>query len=147
VYAKPSIEEIRGSPKKVLEAIDEFARTKKYVMNVGEDKGKIVADLITEVKAQVMVELGGYVGYSYILFGDAVQKPGGQRYFSLERNPEFAAVIASLVDLARLSDVVKVVVGSSEASIRTLHTAKTLQHRLDVLGSLQARLYDRPQAL
>lgn len=32
------------------------------MMNVGDDKGKIVADLIAEHKPQVMVELGGYVG-------------------------------------------------------------------------------------
>lgn len=97
-------------------------------MNVGEDKGKIVADLIAEVKPQVMVELGGYVGYSCILFGDAVRRSGGRRYFSLERNPEFGAVIASLVELAGLSDIVKVIVGSSDASIRRLHSSGALQH-------------------
>lgn len=57
-----------------------------------------------------------------------MRKAGGKRYFSLERNPEFAAVIASLVDLAGLSDVVKVVVGSSDASIKRLHAAGELQH-------------------
>lgn len=97
-------------------------------MNVGEDKGKIVADLIAEVKPQVMVELGGYIGYSCILFGDAVKRAGGKKYFSLERNPEFAAVIASLVDLAGLSDVVKVVVGSSDVSIRRLHSTSVVTH-------------------
>ena len=95
-------------------------------MNVGEDKGKIVTDLIAEVKPQVMVELGGYIGYSCILFGDAVRKAGGKRYFSLERNPEFGAVIMSLVELAGLSDVVKVVVGSSDASISRLHSSGQL---------------------
>ncbi|KIV86403.1 hypothetical protein PV11_02015 [Exophiala sideris] len=128
VYSKPDVDSIRGSPTKVLAAIDEYARTKKYLMNVGEDKGRIVADLIAEVKPQVMVELGGYIGYSCILFGDAVRKAGGQRYFSLERNPEFAAVIASLVDLAGLSDIVKVVVGSSDASIKRLHSNGSLKH-------------------
>ena len=64
VYGHPSIEEIRGSPQRVLEAIDEYGRTKKYLMNVGNDKGKIVADLIAERRPQVMVELGGYIGYS-----------------------------------------------------------------------------------
>jgi len=96
-------------------------------MNVGELKGKIVTDLIAEVKPQVMVELGGYVGYSCILFANAVRQAGGKRYFSLERNPEFAAVIASLADLAGLSDTIKVVVGSSEASIKRLHSTKSLQ--------------------
>ncbi|KAL8840549.1 MAG: hypothetical protein Q9170_001302 [Blastenia crenularia] len=128
VYGHPSIEEIRNSPTNVLKAIDEYGRTKKYLMNVGDDKGRIVADLIAEVKPQVMVELGGYIGYSALLFGDAVRKAGGKRYFSLERNPEFAAVIASLVDLAGLSDVVKVVVGSSADSITRLYANGSLQH-------------------
>ncbi|KAF2650366.1 catechol o-methyltransferas-like protein [Lophiostoma macrostomum CBS 122681] len=122
IYSHPDIDTIRGSPKEVLAAIDEYGRTKKYLMNVGEDKGRIVTDLIAEV------ELGGYVGYSCILFGDAVRKAGGERYYSLEMNPEFAAVIMSLVDLAGLSEVVKVVVGSSDASIARLYDAGLLKH-------------------
>lgn len=55
VYNKPDLEEIRNSPERVLQAIDEYARTKKYLMNVGEDKGRIVTDLIAEVKPQTMV--------------------------------------------------------------------------------------------
>lgn len=55
VYGRPNLNEIRGSPQKVLQAIDEYARTKKYLMNVGEDKGKIVTDLIAEVKPKTMV--------------------------------------------------------------------------------------------
>ncbi|KAF2242814.1 hypothetical protein BU26DRAFT_543939 [Trematosphaeria pertusa] len=128
VYSHPDLKRIRGSPQKVLAAIDEYARTKKYLMNVGEDKGRIVTDLIAEVKPETMVELGGYVGYSCILFGDAVRKAGGRRYYSLERNPEFAAVIMSLVDLAGLSDLVKVVVGSSDESVARLHSFGALKH-------------------
>lgn len=55
VYGKSNLEEIRNSPSQVLAAIDEFARTQKYLMNVGEDKGRIVTDLIAEVKPQTMV--------------------------------------------------------------------------------------------
>ncbi|OAL06727.1 S-adenosyl-L-methionine-dependent methyltransferase [Phaeosphaeriaceae sp. SRC1lsM3a] len=128
VYGHQNIEKIRGSPENVLAAIDEYGRTKKYLMNVGEDKGRIVTDLIAEVKPKTMVELGGYVGYSCILFGDAVRKAGGQRYFSLERDPAFAAVIMSLVDLAGLSDVVKVIVGSSDESIARLTSSGQLKH-------------------
>ena len=128
VYSKAEREDIRGSPTKVLAAIDEFARTKKYLMNVGEDKGRIVTDLIKEIQPQTMVELGGYVGYSCILFGAAVREAGGKRYWSLERNPEFAAVASSLADLAGLSEVVKVVVGPSNRSIRRLHSSGEIQH-------------------
>ncbi|MCJ1435775.1 hypothetical protein MMC27_005150 [Xylographa pallens] len=128
LYSHPSIDQMRGSPLKVLQAIDEYGRTKKYLMNVGEDKGKIVTNLIAEVKPKTMVELGGYVGYSALLFGNAVREAGGHRYISLERNPEFAAVIMSLVDLAGLNDVVRVVVGPSAQSIKRLHENGTLQH-------------------
>lgn len=57
IYRKPDIEEIRGSPKRVLEAIDEYGRTKKFLMNVGEMKGKIVTDLIRETKPHTMVRV------------------------------------------------------------------------------------------
>ncbi|RSL38613.1 hypothetical protein CEP53_014724 [Fusarium sp. AF-6] len=126
VYGRDDIDELRGSPKRILQAVDEFARTKKYLMNVGEDKGKIVTDLIAEVKPKVMVELGGYVGYSTLLFADAVRSSGGSHYYSLERNPEFAAVITSLIDLAGLRSVASVIVGPSDKSLSRLHADGTL---------------------
>lgn len=128
VYGKPDIETIRNNPQKVLEAIDDYARTKKYLMNVGEDKGRIVAGLIKEIKPRVMVECGGYVGYSAVLFGAALREAGGQRYWCFERDPVFAAITSSLVDLAGLNDVVRVEVGASDACIRRLHSSGELQH-------------------
>lgn len=116
----------------MVAAIDEYARTKKYLMNVGSDKGRIVSELISEVKPKTLVELGGYVGYSSILFGDAFRSAGGQRYYTLEHNPEFGAVIGSLVDLAGLSDIVKVVVGDSGASLERMHREQGLK-RIDLL--------------
>lgn len=112
----------------MLQCIDDYARTKKFLMNVGVDKGKIVCDLIAEVKPQTMVELGGYVGYSCLLFGDALKRAGGDKYYSLERDPVFAAVIMALVDLAGLGDVVKVVIGASDVSIRRMHQSGALRH-------------------
>jgi catechol O-methyltransferase len=55
VYSHPNLESIRGSPEKLLETIDEYGRTKKYLMNVGEDNGRIVCDLIQEVRPKTMV--------------------------------------------------------------------------------------------
>lgn len=102
-------------------------------MNVSEDKGHIVVDLIAEAKPKVMIELGGYVGYSCILFGDAVRKAGGARYFSLERNPKFCSSYGvSCGPWAGLRDVVKVVVGPSDTSIRRLHENGSLS-RIDLM--------------
>lgn len=115
-----------------MAAIDDYARTKKYLMNVGEDKGEIVTKLIRETKPETMVELGGYVGYSAILFGAAARDAGGKRYWCLERNPEFAAVTLLLIDLAGLADFVKVIVGSSDASILRLYNEGQLK-RIDMM--------------
>lgn len=115
-----------------MEAIDEYGRTKKYLMNIGEYKLPIVADLIKEVKPQVMVELGGYCGYSAIAFGAALRDAGGKRFYSLEYDAEFGAVISSLVDLAGLQDVVKVEIGASSASLRRLYEDGSLK-KIDLL--------------
>lgn len=132
IYSHPNLAQIRGSPAKVAAAIDEFGRTKKYLMNVGEDKGGIVTDLITKERPTTMVELGGYIGYSAVIFGEAFRKAGGATYYSLEQSPEFAAVAMALIDLAGLSDVVKIVIGSSADSIRRLCDLGTLK-KLDLL--------------
>lgn len=112
--------ELKKSPADVLKGIDEFARTQKYLMNVGEDKGKIVTDLIHERKPKVMVELGGYCGYSTILFASAVRAAGGSKYFSLERSPKFAKVIEDLINISGLEGFVEVIVGPSNESIKKL---------------------------
>ena len=92
-------------------------------MNVGAEKGKIVTDLIDELKPKTMIELGCYVGYSAILFGDAVRQNGGERYLSLELNPEFAAIANMLIELAGLRDFVRIIVGRSETSLHKLFTS------------------------
>lgn len=46
----------------------------------------------------------------------------------MERNPEFAAVISSLVDLAGLGELVKVIVGPSDTAIKRLHDSGALGH-------------------
>ncbi|KAI0972870.1 catechol O-methyltransferase [Xylaria arbuscula] len=128
----PNVVQFKGSPQKVLDAIDEFGRTRKYLMNIGEYKSKTVVDLIKARKPQVMVELGGYVGYSAIAFAAALRQGGGTVYYSLEKNPEFGKIITSLVQLAGLGDMVKVVVGSSSDSLRRLHAEGTLT-QIDML--------------
>lgn len=134
IHSRSDLSQIRNNPTAVLAAIDDYARSIAYLMNVGPDKGRIVSNLISEQKPRIMLELGGYIGYSCILFGAALRDASGSgaKYYSLERNPEFAAVIMCLVELAGLSEVVKVVVGPSDESLRRL----TKEGKLD--GSVRA---------
>ena len=102
-------------------------------MNVGVDKGKIVVGLIERIKPKVMVELGAYIGYSAVLFGDAARRAGGKEYYSLERDAGFAAVALSLVELAGLRDFVRVIVGPSAESIGRLHAEGRLKEHIDLI--------------
>ncbi|KAI0485778.1 catechol O-methyltransferase [Xylaria cf. heliscus] len=132
ILDRPDVDQLKGNPQKVLDAIDEFGRTRKYLMNIGEHKSKTVVDLIKARKPQVMVELGGYVGYSAIAFARTLREAGGTVYYSLEENTEFGKVITELVDLAKLDDVVKVVIGSIFESLRQLHADGSLP-QIDLL--------------
>lgn len=78
------------------------------------------------------MELGGYVGYSTILFADALRAAGGKQYFCLECNAEFASIIRKLSDLAGLADMVTVIVGDSAASLRHLKS-QALFTQIDLL--------------
>lgn len=55
ILSRPDINTLRGSPQNVLAAIDNFGRQKKYLMNVGEDKGGIVTKLIHKTYPRLMV--------------------------------------------------------------------------------------------
>lgn len=97
-------------------------------MNVGSAKGEIVTDVIAEHRPDCMIELGGYVGYSTILFADAVRGAGGSRYISFEREARFAQVAGALVKLAGLADMVRIVVGPSNHGLTREHALGRLDN-------------------
>ncbi|KAL3432146.1 S-adenosyl-L-methionine-dependent methyltransferase [Aspergillus tetrazonus] len=127
IYGQPNLDLIRGNPQKVIELIDEFSETYQF-MTVGQEKGPIVTDLIDKHKPKKMIELGCYIGYSAILFGDAVRRNGGTRYYSLELNPEFAAIANMLIELAGLRDFVRVLVGRSDVLLNQLFKSGEVEH-------------------
>ncbi|KAF3908886.1 hypothetical protein AA313_de0204338 [Arthrobotrys entomopaga] len=127
--------DIQNKPEAVLEAIDEYGRTKKYLMNIGVEKGKIVRDVIAEQKPVTMVELGGYCGYSAIAFAAEMKKYSHEKkpcYYSLEKCEAFGRVIEAMVKLAGLDDIIKVIVGDSADSLRRLQTTFNVE-KIDIL--------------
>lgn len=121
IRTHPDYSEMQGNPERILAAIDEYGRTTDFLMNVGTEKGRIVAeDLIPKFEPDLMVELGGYVGYSTLLFGAALKRNNGRKYLSFEASPKFAAISGALVELAGLDDVVEIRVGPCRDSLRKL---------------------------
>ena len=128
--------ELRGNPTKILEAIDDFSYQQDFLISVGPQKARILKDLIDAKSPKVLVELGGYLGYSAILFADALRNklpPGTPfRVWSIEADPLFASIAMNLIDLAGLSDVVKVVTGKAGDTLKRLQAEGAIA-TIDVL--------------
>jgi catechol O-methyltransferase len=117
---------MRGNPPLVLKTYEEFAELHGHRMDIGPTKGPLITPFILEHKPKVMVEFGGYMGYSAILFGMSMKQATPQsassslKYWSLEYNPLFASIAMNLIQLAGLNDVVTVVTGRADESIKRL---------------------------
>ncbi|XP_014551793.1 hypothetical protein COCVIDRAFT_41941 [Bipolaris victoriae FI3] len=117
VYSRPDLEQIRGNPDAVCNAIDDFAATiPRGSMTIGLEKRKFITKPLTtaEPAPTLFLEFGSYVGYSAICLASRV------RYISFEKNPIIAAVTASLADLAVLRDFVTIHVVSASGSLARL---------------------------
>jgi Predicted O-methyltransferase len=67
----------KNDPDSVLNTMDEFARRKRFLMNVGDVKGKILTDEIKKLGSNLTIlELGCFCGYSAILMGKTLGKQG-----------------------------------------------------------------------
>ncbi|KAL1635040.1 hypothetical protein SLS58_010435 [Diplodia intermedia] len=133
VYARPDLDQLRGDPDAVCNAIDDFAATiPRGLMTIGAEKRAFITRLLDatttttddENVPTTFLEFGSYVGYSAICLASAMVKRAGTsrrvRYVSFEKNPIIAAVAASLCDLAGLRDVVSITVGSAGESLSRL---------------------------
>jgi len=106
-----------GDPAGALAAMDEFARSQRFLMNVGDVKGRILVDQLKQSCAGNVLELGTYCGYSAILMG---QHLSTGHIDSLEVNPQTAATAREIIAYAGLSEVVTVHDGAAADVIPAL---------------------------
>lgn len=77
ILNSPSISHYRNNPTALLAAIDDFSFSKDFLISVGPQKAGVLSNLVAEQKPRVVVELGGYLGYSAILFANAMKEANG----------------------------------------------------------------------
>ncbi len=106
---------VPGDAESVLRAIDSYAWTTNWMMNVGDRKGEILDEEVRRARPELVVELGGYCGYSAVRIARLL--PPGGRLFSFELDPRFAAFAEQVVRIAGLGDRVVHVVGPAEESL------------------------------
>jgi catechol O-methyltransferase len=93
-----------------IATIDRFAYTKSFLINVGDEKGALLAAAISEVQPRLLLELGTYCGYSGLRSIRAA--PKGARLVTIELNPANAEVARAIFAHAGIADRATVVVGS-----------------------------------
>ncbi|MGE4652016.1 MAG: class I SAM-dependent methyltransferase [Myxococcota bacterium] len=109
----------RGDPASVLATLDDFARNRRFLMNVGPEKGQLLeAEVDRAGKQARILEVGCYCGYSAILMARRLGEEG--RITSLEKSGTSVAAARSIIDFAGLSGAVEVRHGPSSELIPRL---------------------------
>jgi len=98
-----------GDLGEAIRAIDDYAYRKKFLINVGDEKGLILDRAIERANARLVMELGAYVGYSALRI--ARKLPPGGKLYSVEFSAANAEIARRILTHAGAHDRVTVVVG------------------------------------
>ncbi len=99
-----------GSVDDAIAAVDRFAYSKSFLINVGDEKGALLDAAIARAKPKLLLELGTYCGYSALRTVRAA--PPGAHLVTIEFNAANAAIAQSLFDHAGVADRVTIVHGT-----------------------------------
>jgi catechol O-methyltransferase len=99
----------RGDPADVIRVIDEYCYNQSFLINVGDEKGRILDAAVAQAAPARVLELGTYCGYSALRM--AVAAPAAH-IFSIEFNAANAEIARRIHDHAGVSGRITVVVGT-----------------------------------
>jgi catechol O-methyltransferase len=122
-------EALLGDADDVIRVIDDFAYHRSFLINVGDEKGKILDAAIRGTKPRQLLELGTYCGYSALRA--ARMMPEGARLVSIEFNAENAAIARRIWDHAGIGEELTVLVGTlgdggaTTAALESEHAIKS----------------------
>jgi catechol O-methyltransferase len=100
----------RGDLDDAIHAIDRFAYSKSFLINVGDEKGALLDAAIARAKPKLLLELGTYCGYSGLRTIRAA--PAGAHLVTIEYSADNAAIARSIFEHAGIADRVTIVVGT-----------------------------------
>ena len=110
---------IRNNPDSVLEAMDNFAKNRRFLMNIGDIKGSLLVNQLKKIGSDITIlELGCFCGYSAILMAKNLTKFG--KVVSIEVNKTYARNALEIIKYSGLKDKIILIEGSSEKIIGTL---------------------------
>jgi catechol O-methyltransferase len=108
-----------GDAEDAIRVIDEFAYNKSFLINVGDEKGKILDEAVRRANAAKILELGTYCGYSSLRMAAAAPDA---KIFSIEFNADNAEIARSIHRHAGVSDRITVILGTLGDGGKTAET-------------------------
>jgi catechol O-methyltransferase len=109
-----------GDVDDAIRVIDHFCRHVSYLINVGDEKGKILDNAVGRTQPRRLLELGTYCGYSALRMARAM--PREARLYSVEFNTANAVIARRILAHAGVDDRVTVLVGTLGDGGETIRT-------------------------
>jgi len=111
-----------GDGADVIRVIDEFGYNQSILINVGDEKGRILDAAVAKARPARVLELGTYCGYSALRM--AVAAPSAQ-IVSIEFNAANAEIARRILDHAGVGTRVTIVVGTLGDGGKTIDALRT----------------------
>ena len=109
----------QSDPDSILKAMDDFAKNKRFLMNIGNEKGLLLSKEVKKLGGNILIlELGCFCGYSAILMAKNLGNSG--KVVSLEVNKTYAKNASEIINFAGLKDKITIIQGSSDKIIGSL---------------------------
>ena len=114
-----------GNPQSVLDTIDDFAMNgaldkKRFLMNVGPEKGLILKELINKHEPKRVLELGAFIGYSAVLIAMTIKTDGS--LVSIDPDPNSIITASKVIAHAQLTNKVTFIKEKAQDAIDDLDT-------------------------
>ena len=86
------------------------------MMNLGPEKGNILRHIMKNHNIKKVVEIGGYCGYSALVFANAIKGVEGAKVLTVEVEPYYVSVAKKIHEHAGLSHMIDYNLGSVSES-------------------------------
>ena len=95
----------KGDAESVIKTVDKFCWDGKWMMHIGDVKGKILDDAVKKHKPMKVLELGTYCGYSSVRIGRLMGE--GSKLVSLDVNEKWQNIGRQVGEFAGLKGKVE----------------------------------------
>jgi catechol O-methyltransferase len=116
----------RNDPHAIIQGIDQFAYQQKWLMNVGDVKGKILDESLRKCQPKLVLEVGTYIGYSSLRM--IQQIPKDAKIITIEASDKIAPLARDMIEHAGMTSRIQVVNGFLQDF--DFKTMKYLQERI-----------------